>query len=246
MPLTREQVEQAARGVPRRVAADPADGLGDQGQGPAAVRAGAPRARRSSGRRARCASTASRSWRFEPGPYPEVSVVLDCSSGTYVRALRRRPRGRARRAARTSPGSGALRVGSFGVDEAHPLEAIEADPAAYVRHAPRRDARPRDRRRARRRGTRGRARRDVREPRARSRRRGRGPVRGRRRRRAAARRLRTPGRGREAGRRAGHGARSEGLPRPRRRPRGRGGSRRHDRRVRRRAPRSPGGAATRP
>jgi tRNA pseudouridine55 synthase len=68
---------------------------------------------------------------FEPGPYPEATVVLDCSSGTYVRSF----------AADLGVALGGcahlaelrrLRVGSFGIDEAHALEAIAADPSGVV------------------------------------------------------------------------------------------------------------------
>jgi tRNA pseudouridine55 synthase len=68
---------------------------------------------------------------FEPGPYPEAVVRVDCSSGTYVRSL----------AADLGAALGGcahlselrrLRVGSFTLDEARTIEAIEADPAAAV------------------------------------------------------------------------------------------------------------------
>ena len=45
------------------------------------------RARRSSGRRAACASTASTSRSSSPVPYPEATFAVECSSGTYVRSL---------------------------------------------------------------------------------------------------------------------------------------------------------------
>lgn len=68
---------------------------------------------------------------FEPGPYPLATLLIDCGSGTYVRSL----------AADlgTSLGGCAhvealrrLRVGSFGLDDAQSLEAIEAAPEAAV------------------------------------------------------------------------------------------------------------------
>lgn len=69
--------------------------------------------------------------RFEPGPYPEVTIRVDCGSGTYVRVL----------AADIGVALGGcahlgslrrLRVGTFTLDEAHPLAEIEADPLAMV------------------------------------------------------------------------------------------------------------------
>ena len=137
---------------------------------------------------------------FEAGAYPEATIRVDCSSGTYVRSL----------AADLGTALGGcahlgelrrLRVGSFGVDEAHTLDEIEADPPALVVTPARRAARSRDvvvdgdQVRAIAHGatfasprwfptTRPGPFAVVDEP-------------------AAARRLRTPGRGREAGRRAG-------------------------------------------
>ncbi len=64
---------------------------------------------------------------FEPGPYPEAVVRVDCSSGTYVRTL----------AADLGTALGGcahlaelrrLRVGSFTLDEARALDAIERAP----------------------------------------------------------------------------------------------------------------------
>jgi tRNA pseudouridine55 synthase len=68
---------------------------------------------------------------FEAGPYPVATVFVECGSGTYVRTL----------AADVGTALGGcahlavlrrLRVGSFTLDEARLLEAIEADPAAAV------------------------------------------------------------------------------------------------------------------
>jgi tRNA pseudouridine55 synthase len=68
---------------------------------------------------------------FLDGAYPEATIRIDCSSGTYVRTL----------AADLGTALGGcahlgelrrLRVGSFTVDEANPLDAIEADPAPFV------------------------------------------------------------------------------------------------------------------
>ncbi|MCU1430015.1 MAG: tRNA pseudouridine(55) synthase [Actinomycetia bacterium] len=61
---------------------------------------------------------------FEPGPYPEATVLVDCSSGTYVRVL----------AADLGVALGGcahlktlrrLSVGAFTLDEAHPLEEVQ-------------------------------------------------------------------------------------------------------------------------
>jgi tRNA pseudouridine55 synthase len=68
---------------------------------------------------------------FEPGPYPLATVLVECSTGTYVRTL----------AADLGAGLGGcahvetlrrLRVGSFTLDEAQTLDAIVADPASAV------------------------------------------------------------------------------------------------------------------
>ena len=84
---------------------------------------------------------------------PEAGVVVDCSSGTYVRSL----------AADLGVALGGcahlrdlrrLRVGPFDIADARPLEQIEADPAtAVLTPADAMRALPRvDRRRARKRG----------------------------------------------------------------------------------------------
>jgi len=66
-----------------------------------------------------------------PGPYPEATMTVTCSSGTYIRSL----------AADlgTALGGcahlGTLRrtaIGSFAVDQASPMEVIEKDPAAVL------------------------------------------------------------------------------------------------------------------
>jgi len=68
---------------------------------------------------------------FTDGPYPEAAVSVDCSSGTYIRSL----------AADLGSALGGfahlrdlrrLRVGAFDDTDAHPLEAIEADPSSVV------------------------------------------------------------------------------------------------------------------
>jgi len=68
---------------------------------------------------------------FEPGPYPEADVVVECSSGTYVRSL-------AADLGVTLGGCAHLaslrrtRVGSFGLDEARSLDDIALDPDGAV------------------------------------------------------------------------------------------------------------------
>jgi tRNA pseudouridine55 synthase len=68
---------------------------------------------------------------FVDGAYPEATLRIDCSSGTYVRSL----------AADLGAALGGcahlgelrrLRVGSFEVQEASPLDEIETDPARFV------------------------------------------------------------------------------------------------------------------
>ena len=68
---------------------------------------------------------------LEPGPYPVATIVVECGSGTYIRAL----------AADLGAALGGfahvgtlrrLSVGSFTLDEAHSLDAIEADPAGLL------------------------------------------------------------------------------------------------------------------
>jgi tRNA pseudouridine55 synthase len=64
---------------------------------------------------------------LEPGPFPLVTLRVECGSGTYIRTL----------AADLGAALGGcahvetlrrLRVGSFGLDESHELTAVEADP----------------------------------------------------------------------------------------------------------------------
>jgi tRNA pseudouridine55 synthase len=68
---------------------------------------------------------------FEPGRYPEATIRVVCSTGTYIRTL----------AADLGTALGGcahlaelrrVRVGSFGVGEAREIEAIERDPDATV------------------------------------------------------------------------------------------------------------------
>ncbi len=68
---------------------------------------------------------------FEPGAYPLATIVVDCSSGTYVRTLAA-DLGSALGGCAHLESLRRLRVGSFGIDEAHPLEKIEASPEGSV------------------------------------------------------------------------------------------------------------------
>ena len=106
---------------------------------------------------------------FEPGPFPQATVLVECSSGTYIRSL-----AADLGAALGGPAHLAelrrLRVGSFTIDESHPLDEIEADPPAARRQPGRGDARTRAGRRGCGVGARGRARLGLlRAPRSRSR-----------------------------------------------------------------------------
>ena len=142
------QVERAAARVRRRHRADPADGVGDQGRRPQALRA-RPHGR---GGRARGPSRAHRRARASrsstPGAYPEATIRVDCSSGTYVRTL--------------AADLGAALGGCAHLGGAAPparrvvlastrlvrSTAIEADPDAARALARGRDARPRARSRS--------------------------------------------------------------------------------------------------
>lgn len=68
---------------------------------------------------------------FAPGPYPTTTVVVDCSSGTYIRSLAadigERLGGVAHLAVLRR-----LRVGSFDLSEARTLTEIERDPDGAV------------------------------------------------------------------------------------------------------------------
>jgi tRNA pseudouridine55 synthase len=68
---------------------------------------------------------------FEPGPYPRATVVVECSSGTYVRSLAA-DLGTALGGPAHLAALRRLRVGVFDLDDAHPLEVIEADPPAAL------------------------------------------------------------------------------------------------------------------
>ena len=68
---------------------------------------------------------------FEAGPYPTATVLVECSSGTYVRSLAADLGIRLGGVAHLSA-LRRLRVGSFTLDEAHTLSGIETDPEAVV------------------------------------------------------------------------------------------------------------------
>src|SRR5215212_9745073 len=68
---------------------------------------------------------------FTPGPYPDAEVVVQCSSGTYIRSLALDV-GAALGGPAHLSALRRLRVGSFAIEEAHTLPAIEADPGACV------------------------------------------------------------------------------------------------------------------
>lgn len=130
LTVTREEVEQATRRF-----------LGDIRQVPPMVSA-----LKVGGRRlhelARAGETVEREARpvcierfeveaFEPGPYPRATMLVGCSSGTYVRSL----------AADLGTALGGLahlaelrrlRVGPFTLDDAHALAEIEADPESVL------------------------------------------------------------------------------------------------------------------
>jgi len=68
---------------------------------------------------------------FEPGPYPEADVEVECGSGTYVRSLAA-DLGVALGGCAHLKSLRRTRVGSFTLAESHPLTEIEADPHAVV------------------------------------------------------------------------------------------------------------------
>jgi tRNA pseudouridine55 synthase len=68
---------------------------------------------------------------LDPGAYPEATIRVACSSGTYIRTLAA-DLGAALGGCAHLGGLRRLRVGSFVLDEARPIEAIEADPDAAV------------------------------------------------------------------------------------------------------------------
>lgn len=130
MPVSREQVERAARSF-----------VGEIDQVPpmvSAVKVGGRRLHELA-RRGEEVERAARHVRvdtfdvegFEPGPYPLATVLVQCSSGTYVRTLAA-DLGAALGGPAHLESLRRLGVGSFGLDEAHSLEAIASDPDAVV------------------------------------------------------------------------------------------------------------------
>jgi tRNA pseudouridine55 synthase len=68
---------------------------------------------------------------FEAGPYPAATVLVECSSGTYVRSLAADMGARLGGVAHLGE-LRRLHVGSFALDEARTLADIEKDPDAAV------------------------------------------------------------------------------------------------------------------
>lgn len=68
---------------------------------------------------------------FEPGPFPIATVLVDCSSGTYVRALAA-DLGTALGGCAHLAGLRRLAVGSFTLEDAVTIEALERAPEAAV------------------------------------------------------------------------------------------------------------------
>src|SRR5690606_32232366 len=68
---------------------------------------------------------------FEPGERPVATLRVSCSSGTYVRTIAD-DLGRALGGVAHLGTPRRLRVGAFGVDEAVPLDAVEAGPPAAL------------------------------------------------------------------------------------------------------------------
>jgi tRNA pseudouridine55 synthase len=68
---------------------------------------------------------------FEPGAYPAATALVECSSGTYVRSLAA-DLGVALGGCAHLASLRRLRVGSFGLDEAHPLDEVVETPEAML------------------------------------------------------------------------------------------------------------------
>ena len=130
MPVTREQVESAA-----------ARFVGEIEQVPpmvSAVKVGGRRLHELA-RRGEEVERAPRRVRidrfeiedFEPGPYPLATVLVECSSGTYVRTLAA-DLGAALGGCAHLESLRRTRVGSFALDEARTLDDVAADPEAAV------------------------------------------------------------------------------------------------------------------
>ena len=68
---------------------------------------------------------------FQPGPYPVATILVECSAGTYVRSLAA-DLGSALGGCAHLDALRRLAIGSFGLDEARTLEAVERAPDAAV------------------------------------------------------------------------------------------------------------------
>ncbi len=68
---------------------------------------------------------------FDPGPYPEATLRVECSSGTYVRSVAA-DLGTALGGCAHLASLRRLRVASFALDESEPVEQIDADPDAAL------------------------------------------------------------------------------------------------------------------
>jgi tRNA pseudouridine55 synthase len=130
MPLQREQVEAAARAF-----------VGDIEQIPpmvSALKVGGKRLHELA-REGKVVERAPRTIHiatlavddFEPGPYPEATITVECSSGTYIRTLAA-DLGTALGGCAHLGSLRRLRVGSFELSEAHELASVEADPDACI------------------------------------------------------------------------------------------------------------------
>ncbi len=130
MPITRDEVEAAARSF-----------VGDIEQLPpmvSAVKIGGRRLHELA-RKGQEVERAPRPVRieslaiedFEAGPYPKATMLVSCSSGTYIRTLAA-DLGTALGGCAHLASLRRLRVGSFTLEESRTLEAIEADADAAV------------------------------------------------------------------------------------------------------------------
>ncbi|MBK5289129.1 MAG: tRNA pseudouridine(55) synthase TruB [Acidimicrobiia bacterium] len=68
---------------------------------------------------------------FTPGPFPVATVLVDCSSGTYIRTLAA-DLGEALGGFAHLASLRRLRVGAFTLDDATPLDVLVEEPAPYV------------------------------------------------------------------------------------------------------------------
>jgi len=68
---------------------------------------------------------------FQPGPYPVATILVECGAGTYVRSLAA-DLGAALGGCAHLDALRRLAVGSFGLDEARSLEAVERAPDVAV------------------------------------------------------------------------------------------------------------------